>query len=149
MKKGYLRTLEAVIAIILLFLFMYAITPRPSAEVKVPEGIRVTQKAILNGIQQDDELREVVSRADPDSNENSKLFDFINSNLPFGFDYNIVICKAETLACDKCKGKDSANKDIIIGCPAGPELPDKTVYARSILITTPNSRIIRLYLWEK
>ncbi|MEW6063088.1 MAG: hypothetical protein AB1571_01825 [Nanoarchaeota archaeon] len=140
MKRGYLRTLEAVIAIILIFIFMYTITPKSEGkELKVPEGIKATQNAIFSGIQQSDELREDIYNADNDAGAFGRFDGFIEGNIPAGYSYTFMLCN---------KGGSCWCKDTGSSCTTPPSLPEKTVYAKSMLITVPGYKILRLYIWQ-
>jgi len=139
MKNGYLRTLEAVIAIILIFIFMYTITPKgESKELKVPEGIKSTQDAIFSGIQQNDNLRTDMYNADSDAGALSEFDAFIAANIQAGYFYTFTLCDKGGCWC----------KDTGSSCITPTSLPERTVYAKSMLITVPGYKILRLYIWQ-
>ena len=74
-KKAFLKIVESVIAAILIFLFIFAVTPKEQkVEAKVPEGVRLTQNTMLKEIQSNESLRGYL--IEPNVNEISK---FINS----------------------------------------------------------------------
>ena len=58
-KKGYMQTLEAVIALIILFgVILFSISLRQPDVVEVPEDIRLTQEAILSGVEYNQNFRD-------------------------------------------------------------------------------------------
>lgn len=60
-KKGYLQTLEAVVAIlILLGVILFSISMRGGNEPSVPEDISLLQKNILNQVQNNQDYRDCV-----------------------------------------------------------------------------------------
>ncbi len=151
-KKAYIRTLESVIAAIIIFLFIYSFTPKQQRiESGVPPNIQLAQDSILNEIQSNTSLRNAVS--DPsgmigDSPNQVSKFVIVNSYVKSlilkNQQYNFTICnnKGESCYCQDISGykADCSIQDL--------NLPPKSVYSKSIFIA-PKGNIVRLYLWEK
>ncbi len=142
-KRGFIRTLEAVIAIIIVFVFIYAVSQsnieRASAKV---DSIKSLQEEILRGISENEEYREEVLELDINLyNEDlkGKDFFFINhvSNNLGGFSdrYALIVCNP-----NDCIIPDS--------------LFDKEmVYTSAVVISgsfdeiSSTPKIVRLWVW--
>ncbi len=131
-KKGYLKTLEAIIAVMILLSFLLAILPREEAkEAEVPDDIRLTQESIMNIIQSNEELRDCVL-----SGNNGCITGYIDNNdlVPYTMNYRTLI----TLTDEIIEPED---------------LPDKAVYTSNIVISstdgsTVTSRLFTLFIWR-
>lgn len=125
-KKGYLRTLEAVIAIVivLIFIFSFGVSNIGVGDV-TPKIVKNSQKFIFKTVLNNETLRQAVL------DENRVLLDpLIAGELPKGYSYKIQFCK-------------SAN------CPV-PALPSKTIYIDSLYVGEVDQfRIIKLFVWEE
>jgi len=129
-KKGYIRTLESVIAIILILLFVYQIIPKttPSAA-QVPLQVEDAQNYIIKEININDELRSCILT----NKENCELLpSLIQKNIPAGYDYFYLICD-QTSNC------------------LGENIPlDKSVYVKDTFISAgmQKPQIFRIFTWE-
>ena len=136
-KKAYIRTIEATIAVIMLFFFLFAISPsRTSSEPNVPENVKLIQEYVINEFQNNDTLRNYVIDNDPSNDQ--EIDNFIQSViLSSGYPLNYVT--------------KITSPSTEIEIPA--DIPSKTVYARTIIISStlnpPQSKstIITLYIW--
>jgi len=132
-KKGFLRILEAFIAIILIagvLVFLYTSqVQKPSQEAYVKQ----LQGIILDEITNDNVLRGYVL-----AGNKQKLNNFITDFMPPELDFDLAICDLNA-ACD-----NSPTKEVDKG---------KVVYVaeRSVssTLTDFNPKIIRLFIWEK
>lgn len=153
-KKGFLRIIEAVIAIVLLLGFILYITYKtPNVEFKTPQPVKDSMSSILNQMASNFDLRNCVlindistcgddgSGCECDNimnlcHQGTKFSEIMKSRI-VNYDYACEICK-ESLSCTKISEK----------------LPkDKTVYADTIFIAPTNNvndepRVVRLYFWE-
>ena len=137
-NKGFLRTLEAVIAIILVLSLILFLTPtKLSGSGEIPGSVVESQKTIVEEISLNETYRKCVldnkGRScigmDYPCNE---VENFVRMNTPAGYDYNCEIC------------------DSSVSCVENLHVPvDRTVYARDIFIAGRPSRIFRVYLWER
>ncbi len=136
-KKGYMKTLEAVIAIILVLVATYTIIPRyvePKPE--QPLAIQDAQRFIVSSISQDDNLRAMLLTND--ANAPAALQIKLQENIPLNYDFVCAICP-KTSAC-------------VLPTPL-----DKTVYMNDIFVASTiglklseqNPKIIRFWIWAK
>jgi len=128
-KKGYIRTLEAIIAIVIIFGFIISILPKETKnEAKVPEEVELTMKKILDGIQAKEDLRLAVKIRDDVSLTLLKNT-IINPLVPQAMSYCFWVSDIPNKVC-----KDG-----------GSSLPsDKTIYTQSRFL---KEGTIILYLW--
>jgi len=129
-KKGYMKILEAVIAIVILLLFItvLAIQNRES-EPKTPQDISLLQDTTVNGIKNDDSLRTCALNGDKFCIEN-----YIDGIIPSGYGYELYLC-TDLDACPEVSG-----------------LPDdKSVYAETFLIASSDEvkSLVGFYLWRE
>ncbi|MBU0963406.1 MAG: hypothetical protein KKD48_05885 [Nanoarchaeota archaeon] len=158
-NKGFVRTLEAVIAIVVIFIFIFTVLPSQKIEQKVPNNIKLIQDKVVNEIESNESLRKNVLTYPSSSDayypadltaleRDSKRIE-LNSFIENSFgqirtiDFNFTVCNELNQDCMP----DFINKDP--NCGICYPLPNKQVYAKSIMISNATaSRIFRLYLWE-
>ncbi|HLC37766.1 MAG TPA: hypothetical protein VJJ53_03230 [Candidatus Nanoarchaeia archaeon] len=125
-KRGYLRTLEAVIAIVivLIFIFSFGISNIGTGEV-TPKNVKDAQKFIFKTVLSNETLRDGVL------NDDTSLLDpVVSRNLPLGYNYKIQFCKSAD-------------------CPI-PLLPSETIYIDTVFVGEENNfRVLKLFVWEE
>jgi hypothetical protein len=133
-KKGYLRTLEALIAIAILLIFITTalMINRPETNPSVPDDIRLIQDTIFSKIQANTELRDCLV-----ADDFTCINDTVNSTMIETLNFKIQICPGDPNNC------------ILTA-----DLPgDKTIYSDSIFIQEPEEgsqyATLRLFLWRK
>ena len=136
-KRGFIRTLEAVIAIILiitviLFLKIRSIPPKE----QIPENIEQAQEYILSEVSYNSTFRDCLLKGSTGTCRSEigcrkQITDFIEKYKPINYDYACEVCET-TLSC--------LNNNI-------PH--DKSVYADSTFLGSEKSRVFRIYFWEK
>ena len=139
-KKAYLKTLEAVIAIIIFLIFItyILIFNVPSGEPSIPQDIELLQDSILNNIQTNHTLRSCLVVNDDICIKNS-----IDPQIPTTIiGYHIQICNSNSTISDPSD------------CPPVKInfLPDdvKIIYSDSLMIQEQDEfAILRLFLWRK
>ena len=129
-KKGYIKTIEAVVAIVFILGFIYMATPREKTDIgeEIPSNVKAAHNLIMSEFLRNDTLREYVAKGDRDS-----VDPFISNNIPGGYDYAFEICSS-TLSCTT------------------EELPLKVTYVGSVFVATNitgQPRVVRLYIWPK
>ena len=135
-KKAYLRTLEVIIAIVLVIGFLILITPKQTKSQDVPSIIKESKKFIFNEILSDEELREIIlsnsGKKCSELDETIKLIEFIKENTPVGYVFECEIC-ADQSSCTQL------------------DLPLKNIYADSLSISDNFGQLtlFRLYFWQK
>lgn len=75
-KRGFLRTLEAILAVIIVFLFIYyAGRTSGDKDARYVQGVRSLQESILDEISKNDDFRECIVSSDVKTfNENAEGF---------------------------------------------------------------------------
>ncbi|RMF54376.1 hypothetical protein D6745_05430 [Candidatus Woesearchaeota archaeon] len=128
-KNGFVRTLEAILALLITLLFVIFVVPSKSAPSYEEKGVEV-----LKPLEQDSDFRNYVIGLDNNCVRRSDgipLNDKINKYLPPVYDY---------VVCVSYKG-DLASLN----------LPEKHVFVDSLLVSANLSvydpKIIRLYYW--
>lgn len=143
-KKGFIRTLEAVIAIILILGFIFWVTPKVTEfEEEVPENIASSKEFIMNQILYDKDYSQCIAFATEGKCEDvlisvsdeckSKIIDsLIKKNIPVGYDYSCEICSGSW--CGKANYPD-----------------DRSIYTNSIFVyrSDKNYNTIRIFIWKK
>ena len=153
-KKGYIRTLEAVIAIILVLIFIFSVLPKKQTEeLKTPREIDLTSDRILSEIQYNEQFRQcVIEDISPINKPSEKqtalecVNKFIESNklIPTTLSYNITVCDIQVSnqdAYNYCKESDL------------PEAKDLTIYTKRVILSTTLTDLqpkkVKLYIWRK
>jgi hypothetical protein len=127
-KKAYMKTLEALIAIVLFLIFVSAalVINKPQERETIPQEIEFLQDSILTRIQTDEILRTCLVNADTVC-----INDTIVPMVPSTMSHEINICNNPS------------------SCPVITFPPERKVYADSIIIQqSSQSAILRLYLWK-
>ena len=161
-KKGFIRTLEAVIAILIVFVFIYVLMQDSlTSKSKTSDSIKSMEEEILRGISESesdidtDSIKVVTKRScivaltsdidfsknygnlnDVDKNCVNAIKKYVEDSLPVKFKQNYAL----TICGTNC------------GIPS--TLPDKEVYTTAIIITSflsteqdYNPKIVRLWVW--
>ncbi len=133
-KKGFLKTLEATIAIIIMLGFLIAILPKiTNNEKAVPADVSLVQEKVLREIEFNNTLRsEILSGSTLDPINYPITYNFISDVIPETLNFTFNVCT--------------------INCPI-PSLPEKTVYAKNLIIssnlTLYDQSLFRFFLWRK
>ena len=156
-KRGFLRTLEAVIAVIIVFLFIYYAGRSSDKDARFVQGIRSLEESILNDISKNDAFRECIvttSLADTDTDGKGKgkadvqeigegatcpeVKQFIEDSLPSRYrnNYAFTVCDPKEL-----------------GSCTLPTISSKEVYTSAVIISSSlnnkeyNPRVLRMWLF--
>jgi len=131
-KKGFLKVLEAVIAIVIIASVVLIIVVRNQNNNSENEQIKETQSTILHGIGTDAELRQAVL----DKNE-EMIRNYISSKLPSEYGFEINICPI-----DEVCGLPGIREDYTQG----------NIYSDQITVAATNQeygpKILSLFVWE-
>jgi len=147
-KKGFVRTLEAVIAIILLLSIVYMVTPERKFDISTPNKIEQAHTVIFSEVSLNQSFRNCIlpnnliigainnaegqytgtvisnSCLDPINN-------FIELHRPNGYVYLAEVCNKSASCLDS-------------------NLPiDKSIFAESILLASDDPKVFRVYFWER
>ncbi len=149
-KKGFIHTLEAVIAILLLLSVIYIVVPKPQPESVTPEKIDQSYKAIFSEISVNNTFREClmqqVSGTGAINNVTEfNLFTEINPYEPCLNNINDYVqdLKPRGYVCLAEICLTSAS------CTANTLPAEATIYAESIMLASKTSKVFRIYFWEK
>jgi len=131
-KKAYIKTLEAVIAIVAILVFVYAIIPDRSIEdPKTPPVVKNAQNFIIKEISSNELIRDCVIN-NPLCENSDLIKNTISNNIPAGFDHAFKIC--ETTNC-------------LADTPF-----DRSVYLTDVFITSTlenqQPKIVRIWIWR-
>ena len=64
-KKAYLKTIEAIIAVVIILIFIFTVIPRERVpEASVPKNIEILQETITNEIENNEEYRQEIINND-------------------------------------------------------------------------------------
>lgn len=151
-KRGWIRTLEAVIAILLVLGFVAYVYPKGvSYEGIKPQIVESSQSFIMKNILETPVFRSCVLGVSCEENcacesELSKqpfacwenddgVKNLIESNLPAGYDYSCEICSKS------------------VSCITLPVISEKDVYTNSIYVSGISDgqsfgKVMRIYFWE-
>lgn len=136
-KRGWLKTLEAVIAILLILLVIYSFIPKAPKKTDLEDQLQSSKEAIAEGIMYNEELRkEIIDYPEEpeDCSFSDELKELIDSHLPTGFGYNCRLC-TET----NC---------VIVNVPS-----NKDVYVTDVFISSTMERqdikIVRIAFWQE
>jgi len=132
-KKGYMKTLEAVFAVILLLIVIISVIASDRVKYNsTPEEINLLHAGILEGIQKDEALRGMIYSFN-ENEESIRLF--VESRLDESrLRYDLQVCDDLSF----CQVLEST-----IG-------QSKNIYSDSIIIYDSSEKInylVRLYLW--
>jgi len=138
-RKGLVKTLEAVIAVLLILGLLVFILPQekvPTGE--VPAEIKSAQRYVLDEISLNQAYRDCITKSNANYHGKcepgclGQIENLVISNAPFGY----------TGSCEVC---DTALSCAVLQLPA-----DKSVYTDSIFISNkPTTKVLRVYFYEK
>ena len=144
-KRGFIKTLEAVLAVMIVFIFMFTVR-QTGGETSLVDSMRDIQEGLLAGVSQDDVFRncivisqDFVFSGDGGNNPclNKDLKSYIDNSLPSRFKDRYIV-----QSCD-------ANN-----CNLPPEVTgsgEKNLYTSAVIISsdleTYNPKIFRIWMW--
>lgn len=138
-NKGFLRTLEAIIAIIMVLGFILFITPsKPLSTGEVPGTVEASQNLILEEFANNKTYRDCILQSKADSCRSSGISpcnlyfeEFIQKSIPAGYEFNCEVCPSA------------------VSCVSSLSPDDKTVYARDTFVSGKPPKVFRVYMWER
>ncbi len=130
-KKGFIRTLEAIVAIVLIFSFIYFVLPKKApAFGDVPDSVRVAEDFIVREILYNSDFRDLIFSTSDVGQCRADIDEFVREAVPYGYNY----------ACETCSGAQTC-----IGADAVPF--DRDVYANSVYLIRDQPKVLRVYMW--
>ena len=147
-KKGFIRTLEAVFAVILLLTIIYTTTPSQEIDISKPNIITQAHSVIFAEISTNQDYRncllnEIVTHGALNNAKGQysgstvphicvqEINNFIEPFTPHGYVYLAEVCNQ----AKSCLGRN---------IPA-----EKSVFAESIMLASDNPKVFRVYFWEE
>ena len=133
-KRGFSKTLEATIAIVLILSFIFYFTPsNEGAEAAMPQTVQDAQQFILEQISSDENLRNCALAATTTGTCNDVgcgvIDNFVKKHTPPGY----------TALCEVCTTANTCSKNVPL---------DKSVYTDSVFISGAHARVVRVYFWK-
>lgn len=139
-KKGYIKTLEAVIAIIMIIMVGYVLIPMPEEKSpEVPLAVKGVQKIIDQSIQFNDQIRANLTVKELTESEKRMMLEdvkrIIDKYAPKGYDYTCAVCSNPGM------------------CLADYTPLEKSVYMTDVLVASSkaqqNPKVVRIWFWNK
>ena len=133
-KNGWMRLMEAVIAVLILSSVMIVLYINNSPRVSYSNQIFDVQTKILDGIALNENIRNKTIFGNK-SLAPKELQDYVNQSLTDNFEFYIIVCDLNDLVCSYSAPTDREVfvEDRIIG---------GNVY-------NSTSKLVRLYVWER
>ena len=136
-KRGFIKTLEAIIAIIIIFSAILILNQSNKRQ-ETPASIEESYKFILTELSENSTFRNCIKTFSVNNLGNCKnngclvhVDSFVGAHAPYNYNY---LCEV----CDKP-----------LKCSLDPLPIDKNVYTNSVFIAHNPSRISRIYFWQK
>jgi len=151
-KKGWIRILEATIAVMIVMSVLVIVYSTDSRSSSLEELIVVSQDKVLQDISTNKALRLnvlklVINSEGKEELENEdyiNLNDFVNSSLPANLGYSVRVCDLEAISCklDTTNFVETLNRDVFV---------DEIIVSSEIAFGEPiySPRKVRLFVWEK
>lgn len=143
-KRGFIRTLEAIIAVIIVFVFIYYVGSSSDKEYRTLESIKTLQESILSEISKNDGFRDCIVNSQNiqeiknNGKECPEIGKFIEDNLPTRFKtrYRFNVCdpnQMKTCSLPSIEGGEVYTSAVVITSSLGSK--------------TYSPRILRLWLY--
>lgn len=148
-KKGFIHTLEAVIAILLLLSIIYIVVPKPQPESTTPEKIDQSYKGIFSEISVNSTFRDCLMQEVQGTGAINNISEFnilaeIDPYQPCLYDINNYIQdlkpRGYVYLAEICNTSASCTSNILP--------PESTIYAESVMLASKTSKVFRIYFWE-
>ncbi|MDD5177886.1 MAG: hypothetical protein PHT54_01215 [Candidatus Nanoarchaeia archaeon] len=157
-KKGVIKTFEAVLAIVMILLFIYTILPTPTnSNPETPFEVEASFDYILDEILTNSSLRYCVVKVAQCRNM-EYMQDLILNGKPTTYEFAYTICDTPTCLCeDECvnfkdKEKVPGCNDLCVNSASWPG--EKNVYMGDVFVASyqdsaAEPKIFRIWLWSK
>jgi len=138
-NRGYTKTLEAILAIIIVLVVVYITIPKNDESApEVPLVVEDAQRFIISGISNNDSLRASILTSSDNDTLSAELGEVIESHVPPNYDFVCAICP-NTNPCIMLTPLEKSvyMSDVFIASTLGPELVQQ------------NPKIVRFWMWLK
>ena len=159
-RKGFIRTLEAIIAIVIILIVSFTVVTHAPEEVSdVPSVVKASQKVIIQNLNLNETMRSCVLDNLCDT-ETSLISDLIEANQPPGYEYAFRICSTPNCICNDegddppCQVFGCFVEDGNRTCEVSPEGYPKfgEVYMADTFIAAKTAsqkhHIVRFWMWR-
>ena len=153
-KRGFIKTLEAVLAVLIVFIFIYSVGQKENTEDSNTKVMRNIQEGLLKGVSQNENFRNCIvtantaslpligtgSGGDPCLDENLK--GYITETLPARFTksgnerYKILVCEVDSCTLPSLSGKYLYTSAVVVSSTFEQGAADSY-----------NPRIFRIWMW--
>jgi len=145
-KKGYLMTVEAIIALVIILSIAYIAIPKEAAdEQTTPSIVESSQQAIVKEIAFNNELKSLVIDDQEGAEALPAIGQIIEDNMPRGFKHAFKICSNPGLCL--CGQNDADCQK-----PAGDIPADVNVYMSDVFISSTlpgtQNKLVRFWMWR-
>ncbi len=146
-KKGFIKTLEAVLAIIVLLSLIFILTPKTEIDISKPNSLQQAHNIMFSEISQNISFRDCIftlsgnkeinnppdfTNGNPSSDQClTPINNFLEAYRPHSYIYLAEVC------------------DKSASCLTG-DLPiEKQIYSESIMLASDTPKVFRIYFWER
>jgi len=129
MKKGFIRSLEAVIAIVVFLIFFYSVMSLPLEKLDTLDPIQYSLKVVVERVLYNETLRQAVLQQN-----DAMLESLLNENIPPAYEHLYLICNQANCVSQQIP----FNKEIFV---------DDVYVTSTYSIQDP--KIFRVYAWKK
>ena len=130
-KKGWIRIVEAVFAIMIIFGGAIMLISDVGEKVDISEDVYDTQRYILDIIANKDELRNDILREDTDN-----VNEYIQKNIPSSWGFTTNICNVDMI----CNENTPLDKDLYVS---------DTIISSSLSNSKASTKKLRFFVWRK
>jgi hypothetical protein len=138
-KRGFLKTLEAILAIILILVVVYTIIPKfVEPKPNPPLAVQDAQRFIIADLSNDDDLRAMILNTTDNALLSASIEAHIRERMPVNYDFVCAICP-QTSSCVILTPLSKAiyMSDVFIASSMGVDL------------STQKPKIVRFWMWAK
>ena len=136
-KRGWIRIMEAVTAILIMASVLIVLYTNNAPEVNYSDYVYNLQIGILMDIAGDEILRnETLKSTEVPNNVSVVLRDFVEQKLPENFDFDLRVCN---ISSNNCLSNKTQNLSVQV------YVEDRIISSN---LVSYNPKIIRLFVWE-
>ena len=149
-KRGFIKTLEAVLAVMIVFIFIFTMSSRVSNEDSKQGEMKGIQEGLLMGVSQNNDYRNCIISTNSaqlsqisTGNTCPEIKNYVETTLPNRFVKNE---RFEISVCDPTLGQDDPGN-----CDVSPSNGGDFIYTSAVIISSDsnnyNPRIFRIWMW--
>lgn len=145
-KKGYLRTVEAIIALVIVLIVTFYAIPKEKVDITAtPNIVSSSQDIIKKEMLLDEDLKVSIISNNPDAKKD--IAQILEKNKPVGFIYAFRVCDNPTCLCiastaDCIKPSEKLPSD------AASNVYMSDVFVSAVIGGTAKHAVIRFWMWQ-